>query len=131
MKIRRTSLQALAKIREEGLLSKLRFEVYECLFKHGPLTAGEAWSRYFPHRQRSSISARMSELEARGVVYQESERPCALTKNNAIAWDVTTNLPVDPPKLHFIACPHCSGKGKLTVNPKASTAKEHMKDLFG
>lgn len=115
MRTRRTSVLAYEKIKAEGLLSQLRFEVYEILYKHGPLTAGEAWSMYFPNRQRSSVSARMSELEARGVVYQVEERPCSLTSHQAIAWDVNASLPVDPPKKDFMKCPRCNGHGKLEV----------------
>lgn len=112
--IRKTSVEVYRRIQEEGLLSKLRFEVYSILYKYGPLTAGECWSGFFPNRQRSSISARMSELEARGVVFQQSERICALTKNKAIAWATTDSLPVDPPAAtKKEPCPHCQGTGYL------------------
>jgi len=97
--MRRTSIEVYQKIQAMGLLSQLRFEVYEVLVNHGPLTAGEVWDRFFKNkRQRSSISARMSELEERGVVYQACTRPCSYTGNNAIAWATTDNLPLDPAK---------------------------------
>lgn len=94
---RRTSIEAYRKIKADGTLSQLRFEVYDKLFHAGPMTAGECWSRYFKNtRQRSSISARMSELELRGVVYQVSEVRCGYTGNTSIAWDVTEHLPIRP-----------------------------------
>ena len=94
MKTRNTSREVYERIKSEGLLSRLRFEVYEVLFQHGPLTASETWDRHLPNRQRSSISARFSELEAMHVVVGTKERRCGYTNNNAIAWDVTANLPV-------------------------------------
>lgn len=94
-----TSLLAYEQIKAKGLLSRLRFEVYEAIFKNGPMTAGEVWSRYFKDvRQRSSISARMSELEARGVLEQYEIRPCEYTGNLSIAWYVTDQLPHEPNK---------------------------------
>lgn len=114
--IRRTSIEVFRKIEAEGLLSKLRFEVYRVLFHHGPLTAGECWSRFFKNeRQRSSISARMSELEERGVIYQVCERPCGYTKNTSIAWDVTDKLPIEIKKAKHdkIKCSYCKGKGYI------------------
>lgn len=120
--IRRTSIEIYRRIKEEGLLSQLRFEVYDVLYRYGPLTAGEAWSWYFSRRQRSSISARMSELEERGVVYQHEERVCGLTGNKAIAWATTDRLPVDPPKKEAKKpCPHCQGTGYYQEPQPAKT----------
>lgn len=97
--IRETSIEAYITIKEKGLLSQLRFEVYETLHNNGPMTAGEVWSRFFKDvRQRSSISARMSELEARGVLEQYEVRPCEYTGNLSIAWAVTDKLPHSPKK---------------------------------
>lgn len=92
--VRETSIECYRKIKEQGLLSQLRLEVYDVLYNYGPLTAGEMWSRFFiKQRQRSSISARFSELEEMGCVKVTSERPCGYTGKVSIAWDVTSELP--------------------------------------
>ena len=97
--MRSTSLQAYTAIKEGGLLSQLRFEVYEKIVEHGPMTANEMWGFYFKEsRQAHSISPRFSELESMGVLYQLMERKCRYTGNNAIVWDVTDNLPSKPVK---------------------------------
>ena len=95
---RDTSIEAYRKIKEEGLLSKLRFSVYECLYQHGPMTQGEVWSRYFHHRQRHDIGPRFAELLKRGVIKNVAYRPCTLTGNVSMVWDVTSNLPSEPIK---------------------------------
>ncbi len=126
--IRPTSIEVYRRIKEEGLLSQLRFEVYEILYKYGPLTAGECWSGFFSNRQRSSISARMSELETRGVIYQQAERICGLTGNKAIAWATTDSLPADPtPAKKKEPCPHCMGTGYWDDHERPVTK---VKELF-
>ena len=131
--MRQTSIDIYRRIEAEGLLSDLRFSVYKVLFEHGPLTAGEVWSRFFHSaRQRSSISARMSELEDRGVVFQAEERECGYTGNRAIAWDVTLNLPREPLKVPTEPCPHCKGKGKIPKRlKKEEPPGNESQDLLG
>lgn len=91
--VRDTSIAAYNRIKDNNLLSKLRFEVYHVLFYHGPLTQGELWSRYFSDRQRHSIGPRFKELLDRTVIECVSERPCGLTGVLSMVWDVTSNLP--------------------------------------
>lgn len=92
---RDTSIEIYRRIKEEGLLSKLRFDVYEVIFQHGPLTQMEAW-QYFDkkHIQLRSVTPRFSELLERDVIGITRERPCKITGNLAIEWDVTNRLPV-------------------------------------
>jgi len=117
--IQRTSLEVYHRIKSEGLLSQLRFEVYEILFRHGPLTAGEVWSRYFrERRQRSSISARMSELERRGAIVVHEARACGYTGNTSIAWRTTNNIPSEIDTETKIKCDHCNGKGYIKPTVK-------------
>jgi len=96
MTVRMTSIEAYNDIRDNGLLGKLQFEVYEVLYNHGPLTQGELWSRFFPNAQRHSIAPRFAELKDRGVVVEVGERPCQITGVNSIVWDVTDHLPTAP-----------------------------------
>jgi len=96
--IRKTSRIAYKQIQEQGLLSQRRFEVYEALFYHGPLTANEAREHIGGHVPLNSVSPRMAELKDRGVVVEVGEKICSVTGKKAILWDVTDSLPVEPPK---------------------------------
>jgi len=90
---RQTSVQAYHQIRNEGLLTKLKLQVYETLYQHGPLTAGELCGIYFPKTPRPSLSPRFAELEELGVVKTVGVRPCQKTQRNAYVWDVTDQVP--------------------------------------
>lgn len=104
---RRTSAEAYRHIAEEGLLSKMRFRVYEALYNvnlrtREPCTAQELAST-FPASDRNSsvglnLHARLGELRARKVVAECGERKCRVTGRNAILWHVTDSLPVTPDK---------------------------------
>lgn len=98
--IRDTSIQVYHQIKEEGLLSERRFQVYETLFHYGPLTAGEIWNWHLKATgaQLNSISPRTAELERRGVIKPVEERLCRVTGRTCIAWDVTSKLPIEPEK---------------------------------
>ena len=112
---RETSFEAYRTIRDNGLLSVRRFEVYEILFYHGPLTAHEvvkiARKRY-PLANQTTFNARLSELKERGVVMN-----CGVKKNpvsgvDNLLWDVTAKLPIKLKKKKLVKCFMCNGKGK-------------------
>ena len=106
--MRRTSIEVYQKIQAMGLLSQLRFEVYEVLVNHGPLTAGEVWDRFFKNkRQRSSISARMSELEERAVVYVKGLSRVIGIRNTPCCSDKQTDVVQSHPAGHSLLT--CSG----------------------
>jgi hypothetical protein len=90
---RRTSIEAYHRIRDEGLLSKARFVVYERLYLHGPKTAGELFAGIPNAIVKGSVCARLTELRDMGVVMEVGEAQCALTGQTAIVWDVTEFLP--------------------------------------
>lgn len=96
--MRQTSIEAYKMIKENGLLKRLRFEIYEALFQNGPATANEIWSKYFPERLQHSITPRFSELLNMGVIKIAGERPCEYTGNKSIIWDLSDNLPISLPK---------------------------------
>lgn len=115
---RETSAAVYKQIEEEGLLSRLRFEVYSAIFKHGPITQGECWKDHFSHQQRHTVAPRFAELEARGVIKTVGQRPCGVTGRMTLAWDVTTNLPKEPKKIEKETCPRCEGHGWIKKRKK-------------
>lgn len=87
--MRQTSVEAYRKIKDSGVLSTRRWEAYHALFHHGPLT-GQELARL---TGVPGMWKRCSELEQVGVVYNSCVRPCKVTGQEAIAWDVTANVP--------------------------------------
>lgn len=94
--MRITSLAAYNSIKERKLLSAKRFEVYECLYQHGPLTAHEIVAlgrKANPLANQTSWNARLSELESLGVVRTVGEKLNPVSNVTNLLWDVTDKLP--------------------------------------
>lgn len=114
--IRSTSVETYRRIRDDGLLSKKRMEVYDVLFRHGPLTATQVAQKMPGHKSQSvgaNVHARLGELRATGCVAEVGETECPVTGNRVLLWDVTKDLPVKPVKVKKEACRWCGGRGYL------------------
>lgn len=95
--IRETSRTAYQQIKAEGLLSRMRWRVYDAIYHHGPLTGHELDTHLaHPDETKTSYHKRLSELLRLRVVRIAGERPCKITGRVAVLWDVTTSLPVVP-----------------------------------
>jgi hypothetical protein len=94
-KMRSTSIDAFQRIKTEGLLSKMRWLVYECLFQYGPLTGAELDERLRGKKGgRGHYHKRLSELKRQGLVREMlKKRECSVTGRLVYAWDVTANMP--------------------------------------
>ncbi len=98
---RDTSVEAYREIKENGLLSKQRWEVYDLLFEYGPRTAAELWQvspRRHTQDYRPANINRLGELRDCGVVKELEPRKCSVTGRRVIVWDVTRYTPVKPVK---------------------------------
>tara|TARA_R110000824_G_scaffold10830_1_gene47399 strand:- start:407 stop:829 length:423 start_codon:yes stop_codon:yes gene_type:complete len=96
MNTRQTSIDCYNKIKEQGLLSNMRFKVYEAILKKAPCTSGEAFAiMTTKENQISQSRARFTELRNLGVIYEKGEKKCSITGRNVIEWDLTDKLPVD------------------------------------
>jgi hypothetical protein len=93
--MRDTSTDAYRLIKAKGLLSKLRFLVYETIVQHGPVSISEIL-QYAAQEKRNtgSLTGRISELERMGVIKDSYRGPCPVTGNNVIFWVATNELPV-------------------------------------
>ena len=108
--IRDTSLIVYKQIKEEGLLSERRLQVYSDLFKYGPCTANELYEK-MDRKVRSTqanIHPRLGELRGSGVVSEITQRQCRITNRTAIVWDVNSKLPIKPKR-------ELSNKQKLKI----------------
>jgi len=95
-RIRQTSIDCYRQIQAEGLLSKRRWEIYNILYHHGPMSSNET----FDYSQlkgvdgyRHNANARMTELRDLGVVMELGTKVCSKTGRTVIEWDVTDRLP--------------------------------------
>ena len=114
--VRDTSIEAYNKIKENGLLSKRRWQVYDVVYNHGPMTSGEAFKILNNGSATKSLTqsrARFTELREMGVFVELGERTCSVTGHAAILWDVTSKLPIKFEKPLRQKCPHCDGKGYI------------------
>lgn len=110
---RRTSIEVYQKIKSEGLLSALRFTVYECLFNYGPLSQMETCKYIGSKHQDRSIMPRFAELEKIGAIESIGEKKCSVTGRNVLIWDVTDRIPKKLIKEQKTKCLMCNGKGFL------------------
>lgn len=119
MVARGTSIRTYQEIRDRGLLSEKRLQIYSILFEKGPLTYNEIFKilqGYSPIAS-ANIGARLNEMREMGCVVECGERICSVTGMNVILWDVTEKLPKDyqkpPTKTEQIRA-LCEQLGKMT-----------------
>ena len=89
---RQTSIDCFNQIKQEGLLSKRRLQVYESIYNYAPCTASEVFKE---KNLKTNQSGRFTELRDLGVIYEKGERACSITGKNVIEWDLTDRLPID------------------------------------
>tara|TARA_R110001599_G_scaffold93854_1_gene244508 strand:- start:326 stop:736 length:411 start_codon:yes stop_codon:yes gene_type:complete len=92
MNTRQTSIDCYNQIKQEGLLSKRRLQVYESIYNSAPCTASEVFK---DKNLKTNQSGRFTELRDLGVIYEKGERLCSITGMNVIEWDLTDRLPVN------------------------------------
>lgn len=114
--VRDTSREAYNEIKENGLLSERRMQVYDLLFKNGFSTGSELaklykekYSRETPNQ--SNVLTRLGELLDMDVAYEVRTQKCSVTGRNVIVWGVTGNLPIKLEKVKKVKCEHCKGTG--------------------
>lgn len=96
---RETSIEAYNHIKNNGLLSKRKMQVYDYLYKNGPATGMDVTDALSNGKDHGSYSTRLSELREAGVV-----KECGKVKSNhstheVILWDVTSKKdPIKPVK---------------------------------
>jgi predicted transcriptional regulator len=93
MNTRQTSIDCFNEIKRNGLLSKMRFEVYSALLSMGkPSTTREVYQTMNVLKQEAT---RFTELRNLGVIYEVQNRKCTVTGRTSIEWDLTDRLPVN------------------------------------
>jgi hypothetical protein len=103
--MRRTSIEAYAAAMKSKLISYRARQVYECLYKNGPITQNEAWvtiAANYPTEKISkpSITPRFSDLARQGLIAHvvNGKRICGVTGVTCMTWDVTDAFPKEVEK---------------------------------
>ena len=91
--------EVYARIKQDSLLGSFHFTIYEILYIYGPLTSNEL-ARLLPEDCRSKTSPRFAELLHLGCVAEIGRRICSVTGCRAMAWDVTSSLPLTKQRRH-------------------------------
>lgn len=93
---RDTSIEAYAAVEASEFVDKTKWDVYRCLYEHGPLTQNEVWVRLGSPQKKDSYSPRFSVLVQMGVIADLGVRPCTVTHRKCHYYDVTSKLPEKP-----------------------------------
>ena len=98
-KMRPTQVAAFKNIKENGLLSRMRFLVYQAIYwlqdDQQGVTSGEL-DRFISRQIATwtrSPSPRLSELVRLGVIEEIGKRKCSVTGQTVIEYRTTDNLP--------------------------------------
>jgi len=94
--MRKTSAIVYQQIKQ--MLSVRRWQVYEILEEHGPLTSSELFEIFkvkhnFPFRYNANVHSRLNELQKLGLAHEVGTKECSVSGNTVILWDVTGNPP--------------------------------------
>lgn len=114
---RNTSIEAYHQIQDSGVLSKMRWTVYDDMFHNGPSTSNESQQR--TGLTRRDNSSRCSELRDRGFLEEVEVRVCTVSGHKCIVWDVTDRrAPLEVDK-----------KKKKTTKQQLEEAQARIKEL--
>lgn len=99
--MRKTSMLAYHYIMDSGKVSERRRQVYDVLYRFGPMTANELFQKFqkefgFPRdgRNQFNVTSRLGELRDIGVTQEIRDVICSVTGMTTIQWDVTDSKPI-------------------------------------
>lgn len=120
MRTRDTSIETYYRIRDEGLLSKRRWQVYDSLYRlelaTGAMVAQRVKEQHGSWGHSETIRNRLTELRDQGVIAEVGKGPCPINGNSVIWWATNNNLPSKLPK-----------KLQLTNKEKLNRFREALK----
>lgn len=97
MAVRETSIAVYHQIKNEGLLSAKRLQVYEILLEYGALTGSQVAqiykSKYPSNNHSETIRNRITELVEMKVLEEIGIVNCPFSGRNVIQFGLTNNLP--------------------------------------
>ncbi len=108
--------EAFQTIKDNRLLTKRRWQVYETIYLKGPMTASEVhreMEKLEPGISNTCIRVRIAELGRMNVVTTTSKRDCTFSGRFSNVWETTENLPFRGEKTERHTCSQCKGKGYI------------------
>jgi hypothetical protein len=97
--IRTASIEAFHDIKERGLLSKRRLQVYEILCMNGPLVGSEiarlVKEKYGAWCESETIRNRLTEMRDQGFVCEVGKAIDPKNGRNVILWEIAARVPED------------------------------------
>lgn len=93
-----TSNAAYAKIVANGLITGIRFKVYDAIANHGPITMNEVFKEHLTTIPQATQTPRYAELVEMGVIAMSGKRPDRHSNVEGVTWEITANLPTKLPK---------------------------------
>ena len=97
--MRDTSTAVYHEIMASGLLTRYRRRVFECIYRHGPISIGAVVRAAKEKGLREQVvSPRFAELQSLGVITEVGHTIDAVTGMRVLLWDITGKSPVKPEK---------------------------------
>ena len=90
---RQTSIEAYRTIKANGMLSQMRWQVYDHVFNNGPTTSRRTWKAVNSKASTGSVSTRFSELMDMDLFRIVGTCKDEETGMAVLLWDVTDKLP--------------------------------------
>lgn len=97
-----TGIDAWIAIGANGLLNRVSYAVYDCIYRHGqPMTRNEIDAGCTKTgKPNQAFSRRLVEMERRGVLIRKGTKRCPLKETTCTAWDINEGrLPIKLRKL--------------------------------
>lgn len=102
MTTRETSKRAYAELLASGAIRGQQERVLGSIVRRGPSTSGELLS-WMEIENVNAWRARFTELQARGLIHEITQRECKITGRLAVVWDYTGRTkPLDAKRGHRI-----------------------------
>ena len=93
---RKTSIDTYNTVSNNGLLSKIRLQIYQTLYHHGAMSINETFKKIYPGdangQKITSYGPRFAELKKIGVIEECGERPCNTTGHTVLVFQTTDNI---------------------------------------
>jgi hypothetical protein len=138
MEQRQTSIDTYFEIRDSGLLSEKRFEVYQILYKYGPMSGAqvsEIYRRaknYVGHSE--SIRNRITELVDMGCAYEVKTDACPVTGRQVLWFDVNGELPQKLERkrvVYWVVFSKVMGEGAKVFRSRAKAVQWKLENSGG
>ena len=117
--IRQSSIKAITKLRDEGIIGLRQYLVLESIRNHSPCTDSEIMAN-LGFKDRNAVSPRRNELMKLEIVKKHNVRNCKITGYKATTWTIDNKVVwfmIIGERMisKTVQCKHCNGKGRIKI----------------